>query len=56
MTDYVDSLIPVKYHYNKDVFPKEHTEFENMAGLESYDFNPVATTLLKEARAKADGK
>ncbi|EJT46223.1 hypothetical protein A1Q1_05180 [Trichosporon asahii var. asahii CBS 2479] len=56
MAEDADKFIPIKYHLNKDIFPKGHGEFETMCGIESYDFDPIARDLLKEARAKADGK
>lgn len=47
--------MPVRYHYNKDEYPKLLAAFESMCGLEAYQFDPIATELLKESKAKAAG-
>lgn len=46
-------LVPTNRHYSQDV--DMNGKCENLYGLENYDFDPIATGLLEEARAKAAG-
>lgn len=49
-------LVPRPWHYDRDTYTVKAAPFENACGTERYDFDPIATGLLKEARAKAEGK
>lgn len=56
MTAEGSNLVPQEHSYSDEKFKEVTGKFENMCGMESYSFDPRATALLNEARAKAAGE